>query len=150
MARYLLDSSALVKHYHAESGTVQVEHLFSEPGHQRIVSRLAIVEACSCFARLLREGTLSEPELTALVARLEEDVASGELVAAALSGSRLERAAVILVTHGQSLAVRTLDAIHLATAQSLDRPGRTITFVAADKQLLKSAAACGLTILDVG
>jgi len=46
--------------------------------------------------------------------------------------------------------IRSLDAIHLATALALDRRGRLAGFVAADKRLLTSAAiACSLAIVDV-
>ena len=32
MARYFFDTSALVKHYHAESGTDAVDGIIEEPG----------------------------------------------------------------------------------------------------------------------
>ena len=151
MPRYFLDSSALVKRYHQESGTAQVEGLFQEPGNRLIISRLALVEVHSCFSRLVREGVLKEAEFGQLIAKLHGDVASGVLTVAAVSSQRLQGASSILGTHGLTNTVRTLDAIHLATAQALHARGRIAAFVAADKKLLASATiACGLTILDVG
>jgi hypothetical protein len=44
MARYFLDSGALVKRYHQESGSAEGEVLFNGPGHHFFVSRLALVE----------------------------------------------------------------------------------------------------------
>ena len=51
MARYFLDSSALVKHYHQESGSPAVEGLFNQPGDKLFVSGLALVEVHSAFAQ---------------------------------------------------------------------------------------------------
>jgi predicted nucleic acid-binding protein len=150
MPRYFLDSSALVKRYHQESGTSQVERLFNEPGNRFFISRLALVELHSCFARLVREGILSAANFQQLSARLELDVASGVLAVAAVSNPRLQSASAMLSTHGLTAPARTLDVIHLATAQALHARTRLAAFVAADKRLLASASdACGLAVLDV-
>jgi hypothetical protein len=45
--------------------------------------------------------------------------------------------------------MRTLDVIHLATAAALHHRNHLAALVAADKQLLATAVACGLAILDV-
>lgn len=149
MARYFLDSSALVKRYHDEAGSAQVASLFDAPGDRLFISRLAVVELHSSFARLVREGVLAEPDFRKLVSRLEHDVASGALIVVAVSGPRLNGASSLLGTHGLTGNMRTLDAIHLATAQALHGRNRLAAFVAADQKLLASAAACGLTVLGV-
>ena len=150
MARYFLDSSALVKRYHAENGTTDVEALFKALGNRFFVSRLALVEVHSSLARLVREGILTDKVFGELIARLEEDVANGLLTVVAVSSRRLEGAAAVLGTQGLSLNVRTLDAIHLATAQALHGRSRLAGLVAADKKLLAVADACGLAIITVG
>lgn len=151
MPRYFLDSSALVKHYHQESGSQAVEGLFNPRGNKLFVSSLALVEVHSAFARLVREGVLTDRDFAIVIARMESDVSAGILTAAAISSRRLEAASVILRTHGLTNTIRTLDAIHLATAQALHHRSPIAAFVAADKRLLASAAdASGLPILDVG
>ena len=151
MPRYFLDSSALVKHYHQESGSARIQELFDGPANRFFISRLALVEVHSTFARLVREGVLTKPDLSRLVLRLKDDVASGVLTVAAVSSRRLEGASSILATHGPSYPVRTLDAIHLATAQALHGRSQIAAFVAADKSLLVVAAAgCGFAVLDAG
>ena len=134
MARYFLDSSALVKQYHHESGSTKVEQLFVDQGNRFLVSRLALVEVHSSFARLVREGVLTTTDFTRLVARLESDVSSKILVVAALSSERLRDASELLGTHGLTHYARTLDALQLATAQSLHQRSRLTAFVAADKK----------------
>lgn len=151
MPRFFLDTSALVKRYHSESGSHLVESLFHETGNRILVSRLALLEIHSSFARLVRERTLTTTDFNELIARLTEDVAEGVLVITAVTSQRLDDAARILQTHGMTIAIRTLDAIHLATAQAIHRRKPLAAFVAADKRLLTDAGpACGLPMMDVG
>src|SRR6266478_3784264 len=111
MARYFFDTSALVKRYHQEIGSSRVDELFSDSNHRFFISRLVLVEVHSSFARLVREGVLTGPDFTKLIAKLEADVAAGVLVVAAVSSRRLREASSIFVSHGLTNAVRTLDAI---------------------------------------
>jgi predicted nucleic acid-binding protein len=150
IARYFLDSSALVKRYHRESGSPDVDQLLAAPDNQIIISRLALVELHSSFARLVREKVLSESDINKVVSRLEADVASGLLNVVAVSSSRLEAASLLLRKVGLSSPLRTLDAIHLATAQAVHGRSRIADFVAADKKLLTAAAAAGFTVRNVG
>lgn len=151
MARYFLDSSALVKRYHHESRSSEVDALFSEPGNRFLVSRLALVEAHSRLARIVREGTLTDVDFGKVISRLDHDVAMRVIAVVALSSQRLADASALLATHGLQNNVRTLDAIHLATAVALHKRSRIAGLVAADKKLLAVAAnACGLATIDVG
>jgi predicted nucleic acid-binding protein len=151
MARYFLDSSALVKRCHSESGTADMDAFFNAPGNRFFISRLALVEVQSSLARLVREQALTEKVFRELTARLEDDVAAGILNVLAVGSRRLEGAAALTGSHGLRHNVRTLDAIHLATAQALHGRSRLAGFVAADKKLLALAAnACGLIVISVG
>jgi len=150
MDRYFIDSSALVKRYHRETGSAEVDSLFIDANNRFIVSRLALVEVHSTLARLVREGAVDAADFSVVVSRLEQDVVDGVLTVAALSSQRLAGACAFLRTHGLTHNVRTLDAIHLATAIALHSRTRMTAFVAADKKLLTVAMACGLAVLDVG
>ena len=149
MARFFLDSSALVKRYHKERGSERLDELFSATDNRFFVARLALVELHSTFARLVRERVLTQDSLTQILIRLNADVASGLLSIVAVSGPRFDAASDILRTHGLTYNIRTLDALHLATAQALDRRSRLTTFVVADKKLSASAVACGLNVEDI-
>jgi predicted nucleic acid-binding protein len=149
MARYFLDSSAFVKRYHQESGSSHVDALFNAPGNRVFVSRLALVEAQSAFARLVREGIISLDDFHRSVSRLEADVAAKVLIVAALTSRRLDEAAAFFATHGLTTNVRTLDAIHLVTARALHARNPLAAFVAADKKSLAAAVICGLNRIDV-
>lgn len=149
MARYFVDSSALVKRYHQENGSTEVDQLFAQPDNRIIVSRLALVELHSTFARLVREGILKDSDFDKLMSRMKVDVASGSINVAAVSSPRLEAASALLRTLGPSTSLRTLDAIHLATARAIHGRSKVAAFVAADKKLLTAATVAGLTVHDV-
>lgn len=150
MARYFLDSSALVKRYHRESGSEIVEAFFDQPGNNLVVSRLALFELHSTFARLVRENVLTKSDFDAIISRIESDIATGVFTVAAVSSQRLDAASSVLRTFGLENPIRTLDAIHLATASALHRRRPLAAFIAADNRLLASASACGLAVTDVG
>jgi predicted nucleic acid-binding protein len=150
MPRYFLDSSALAKRYYPESGSADVELLFSEPKNRIYVSKLAIVEVQSSLIRKVREKLLSEADFFEVRTRLEDDAAIGLLEVATVGGPRLEAAALVLSTYGLVHNIRTLDAIHLATAIAIHSQRPLSGFVAADKKLLAVASeSCGLQVIEV-
>ena len=59
MATYFFDSSALVKRYHPEVGTADVNRLFGEQHSRHFIARLAVVEVQSALVRKVREGLIS-------------------------------------------------------------------------------------------
>lgn len=123
-----LDSSALVKLVVSEPETpALLEYLASQP--ERISSALAVVEV----HRAIRRAGLAariEARCDQVLARIGlVKVDTGVLREAAKLGPR---------------ALRSLDAVHLATALSLGDQLRA--FVAYDRRLLDAAAAAGLEV----
>lgn len=125
-----LDSSALVKLVidEPESSSLE-EHLAGEP--LLATSRVALIE-------VLRATSLANPAPEVRVAA-EQLLASCMLVDL---GDDLVRGAVSLA----SASVRTLDAIHLASALRIGPD----EFVAYDRRLLDAALARGLTVSSPG
>jgi uncharacterized protein len=70
MATYFFDSSALVKRYHPEVGTADVNRLFSEQHSRHFIARLAVAEVQSALVRKVREGLISLTELDTVRQRL--------------------------------------------------------------------------------
>ena len=62
MARYFFDTSALVKHYHAEAGTVAVDRIIGGAGVELLIARLTLVETISAFAIKVRTGEFDAAE----------------------------------------------------------------------------------------
>jgi hypothetical protein len=74
MPHYFFDTSALVKNYHAEVGTADVQRILGEAGSEFLISRLATVEMLSGFAGKVRTGALSSTDFSRLRRRFLADV----------------------------------------------------------------------------
>lgn len=106
-------------------------------------SRLAWTEVMRTFYRLHLTGVWSEAELNAAILLFERAAAS--VVWLPISGRVLSLAGSRLPAH-----VRTLDAIHLATAQiarDVSAPG--LVFATHDRQLAAAATALGFAVEGV-
>jgi predicted nucleic acid-binding protein len=90
MADHFFDTSAISKHYHAETGTAKVDALLALPGATHAVSRLSVVEFHSVFAKKVRTGQISRADFEKLTRQFRADVAAKRL-----------RVVRLLVTHYQ-------------------------------------------------
>jgi len=59
------DTSALVKRYHLEKGSVYVDSVFDDAANDIIIGRHAMAETISAFALKVRTGHLSMPAMEA-------------------------------------------------------------------------------------
>jgi predicted nucleic acid-binding protein len=75
MANYFLDASALVKYYHTETGSAEVNRLIHELNARHYISRLITVEVTSAFAVKTRTGEFDERDFAPLLRRFLRDVA---------------------------------------------------------------------------
>jgi predicted nucleic acid-binding protein len=142
MPHSFLDSSALVKHYHAETGTAAVDKLLAEPTARHFIARLTVVEVQSAFVRKVREGKLTLIEFGVVRQRLLDEIAHRHLAVVRMTDSHYDTAEQLLRTYGPQPGqprLRTLDALQLAVA--LDVPQRLglEKFVAADHDLCVAA-----------
>src|SRR5947209_5881670 len=60
------DTSALVKHYHSETGTAEVDRLWNDAAQTLLASRLSALEIVSAFAGKVRANTISATDFEAL------------------------------------------------------------------------------------
>lgn len=141
------DTSALVKRYVTEVGSVWVRHALARPQRQVIYTALlAQPEVLSALQRKVREGTLTATEAQHLTWRVQRHFARRYRVVA-ITPTRITQACALVQAH----PLRAYDAIHLACAltvrrilqqQALPAP----LFVAADDALLAAAAAEGFAV----
>ena len=116
MAEYFFDTSALVKFYHAEAGTLRVADAFAEPGRNIRISILGFLETQSAFAMKVRTGALERNAAGMQRARLMLDIAAGEIEVLILTREHFEVAARLIGRHSFARRLRTLDALQLAVA----------------------------------
>jgi predicted nucleic acid-binding protein len=150
---YFLDSSALVKHYHPEDGTAEVDRILNEVDAHHIIARLTVVEAQSALVRKMRMGELSEPAFDLACQRLREDIAQLRLRVLRMTEWHYQTAEHLLHKYAprqgkQQPRVRTLDALQLAVALDRRNRGQLNWFVCADDNLCQAAQEEQLSVLN--
>ena len=109
-----LDSSALAKLYVPEPES-DVLDAFLLNRQDLLISELAITEVLSAVARKRREGTLNESQAFEIRDAVLADADSGSFCRLDLS-PLVHRQAERLLLNVESVALRTLDALHVALA----------------------------------
>jgi uncharacterized protein len=149
MAAYVLDTSAVVKRYIQEAGTVWVRSI-ADPtaSHLIYLARITDVEVTSAVVRRQRGGNLSAPDAAATLTQFRQDLIQGyriiEITPALLSVARS-----LAEQHG----LRAYDTVQFAAAVELNAQWvaagtGTITLVSADQELNAADQAEGLSVED--
>ncbi len=144
---FYFDTSALVKRYVAETGSVWVTGLCRLSTDNLIATAcIAKAEAAAAFARKHRSGDLSQTHYTEVLRDLSHDFAHQYLLVE-VDQTLVDRA--VELTQRQKL--RGYDAVHLAATLTLndtltEAQLPPLTFVAADDNLLEAAQSEGLSI----
>jgi len=148
MADRFFDTSAAAKHYRVEAGTAKVDAFLAEAGARHFLSTLSVVELHSVLARLVRTGQITAADFQSARGRFLADISASLWQIVPIAAVHFHQAQQLLVRHGLSHSLRTLDAIQLAVALSLNASGSLSAFVCADTGLCQIAAAEGLTIVN--
>jgi predicted nucleic acid-binding protein len=118
-----LDSSALVRLVRPEAETGALRSFLAEPRHALLISELAVTEVTRTARRIGVDPSRVLAECDVVLLRSEHLVRAGDL---------------------EPPTLRTLDAIHLATAISVG--DRIDAFVVYDERLSAAATAHGLKV----
>ena len=148
MARYFFDTSAIVKHYHAEIGTAEVQRILAEPGAEHLIARLATVEVLSGFATKVRTKVFLPTEFQRLRGLFLADVKRRRLRPIRVLNAHYQLAADFIATHGMTRQLRALDALQLAVALRVHRITPVDLFVCADQKLCDVATLEGLSVIN--
>jgi predicted nucleic acid-binding protein len=148
MARYFLDSSAIVKYYHIEIGSTEVQRILGEAGSEHLIARLTWVEILSGLARKVRMGVILAADYGQLERRLRADIRQRLLRPMRMLNAHLATAGDLVGTHGLSRQLRALDALQLAVALGIHRVMPLDYFVCADQRLCDVAALEGLAVIN--
>lgn len=136
------DTSVLVKRYVKEPGSRQVMLLLRR--YRFLSSAVAPLEAISALVRRWSAGELSKRDFSSILSRLRNDRAYWELVE--VSPLVLERGENLI----QTTRLRTLDAIHVASALVLQAAsGIRIPFVTGDAVQREAAGQMALDVVWV-
>ena len=137
-----------MKLYALEPDSNVFENYVCSPGGPVIISRIGLQEAYATFYRKEAGGVLRAGSAARLYACLLQDVAEGEIRLVEL-GTDLEAeyARVLACCYGRTppMLLRTLDAIHLASARLAGQS----ELVATDQRLRDAAKVFGLSLFPV-
>jgi predicted nucleic acid-binding protein len=136
---YFLDTSALLKYYHEENGSREVIKIIESTSNSIWLSELAFVELNSAFMRRYREKQLSSQDVDRLIFLVAETHTLFNIEP--LSSMLVKDACTLLRSIAKTLALRTLDALQLATFEIICEP--LWTFMTADKTLHEVAKKRG-------
>lgn len=139
MGTYFFDTSALVKRYHEEDGTEQVDEMLDDEDADVLLSSLTVVESVSAFRRKHNRREISESEMEQLVGVFFRE-ALDDFVIIPLEESLL-RFSFELVLQDD---LRTLDSLQLSAGLSLAEQLNDVVFVTADEELATVGEDYGL------
>ena len=138
------DTSAMVKRYIAEPGSLRVRALLRR--HDFLSSAIMQAELLSALCRRGRAGDLSEENFMAVLRRVQNDRSQWELVE--VSSAVLGRAEELI----QGTApIKTLDAIHVASLITFQSASATqVPFITANARQREAATQVGIDVVWVG
>jgi predicted nucleic acid-binding protein len=148
MKSLFLDSSALVKRYVDETGSLWLRSLVgASTGNRLAIASLTAVEVVSAITRRQRSGTISSADAALLVNAFRADLAAMYRVVD-VSAPLIARAMSLAETHG----LRGSDAIQMAAALEVYTDSLVLVLpfnlISADAELNAAAATEGLTVDD--
>jgi predicted nucleic acid-binding protein len=148
MPHYYFDTSALVKHYHDEAGSLEVSRILGEANSAFSIARLTLAEMISVFAKKVRMGEIRDPDFELLRLRFFADIRGRLLLPVRVLNSHFEAAGDLIARHGKSRQLHTLDALQLTVALSVQHPSPVDHFVSADQRLLEIVTLEGLSVIN--
>ena len=137
-----LDTSVLVKRYTAEPDSDEVDAQIE--GSTLVTSELALGEVWSALLSKERAKALKPAQRVAAWQAFSEDIEEGELRIIPLDGVLIREANETMLSVHPHVPLRTLDAIHLATFQSVI----TGPLFTKDKRMLAAAKLLGLAVVE--
>jgi len=144
VAAYFLDSSAVMKRYVQETGTVWVRAMTaSGTGNFFYLARITDVEVTAALARRRGQPGLSVVQAVAALRQFRRDFGQDYRVVE-ITIALLQRAAQLADTH----ALRGYDAEQLAVALDVHARDQALVLVSADAELNAAATAEGLRVED--
>jgi predicted nucleic acid-binding protein len=136
------DTSVIVKNYIREAGSDRARQLLRN--HRVVTSAIAALESMSAFRRNLASNVIDQADYSAILNRFQKD--RGKLDVLELTDGILASAEQYVSKYN----VRTLDAIHLATAMVTGvRFPKQLPFITGDSSQRDAGLQLGLKIVWV-
>ena len=142
MSLAYFDTSVLVKNYVREAGSSRVRALLTS--YEFLSSAITTIELQSALQRRRRQREITQANYNSIVSRLAHDRLYWQLVE--VVPQVLSKAEELVKAEN----VRTLDAIHLASAMIIQDSFPTpLPFISADERQLAAAQNCKLSVIAI-
>ena len=135
------DTSALVKRYHVERGSQNVNGLFKNAEDTFLIANITLSEITSAFVRKFNAGEITEEKLKHFLSEIAQDIVY-EVAMLEIEQSHIRLSQSLIIKHN----LRALDGIQLAVVLSLK--SMNPLFVCSDKHLLGAAKTEGINVLN--
>jgi len=139
-----LDTSAMIKIYHAEGGTTFMRGMYRD-SNIFTVSELACLEFTSVMYRRCRAGDFNDEFRGELISRFSADQATRYQVVG-VNSDIIEEAVRIVERVGAATPLRSLDAIQVACY--IAYCDESTVFLSSDKRLNTIVETLGRTVID--
>lgn len=140
---YFLDTSALVKIYHIESGSGSVLEIYNAE-NTIIISDLGKIEFLSTVYKKYREKEIGEETIDAVTNKFEDDL-KNKYRLLKFSSLVLDEAWSLIKKHAKDFFLRTLDSLQLAFFNTYCEDEDV--FVCADTRLVEIVKLEGFEVL---
>jgi predicted nucleic acid-binding protein len=137
------DSALVAKFYLNEPGRERIRLLATRSGVV-VTSGIAVAEVSAAFHRKFREGAVDRRTFKALQGQFDHDVKGGLWTLVAPTEALLEEVRGLFRRLDRSVFLRSLDALHLVTAQA----ERFDRLYSNDRHVLAGCATVGLKGID--
>ena len=138
-----IDTSAFIKRFIVEPGSLEVEALIASGRYRLTISSLSLTEIRAVLKRQTRLGVITAQHASEAIEQTSLELASNALGFQAVDGFIFNLAGDII--ENLTAPLGTLDAVHLASAKA----ARCEVMITADKQLLRAASEAGLRVVDL-
>jgi len=142
---YFFDTSALIKLYHEEDGSVLVSQLFESKSADVCIARLAFTEFYSALYKKYRTKEITDHRVI-LQSINDFEIDMQDVWVIQMHDKIFTDAQNLLKRYGLLHSLRTLDALQLACAE-LAAQSEEITFITADINLFNIATDMGFNVI---
>lgn len=148
MEYYFLDTSALVKIYHRESGTDVILNIIDGNNINIYISDIAVIEFHSALLKKVRQHEIDGNACDIALQKFLQDCEAGDYIIEGFGEHTKEESVGVLNAYSIDYGLRTLDSIQLATALLLHDRDMLTYFVTSDLILERIAKAIGLKTIN--
>lgn len=144
MSLIYADTSSLVKYYYPEADSDKIEALLLK-ADRIFISHLTVTEMASALAKKVRMGDLKKEKEAVLWNTFLDDMQTEKIELIPLDERHYLKAADFIRELGGRHGLRTLDALHLSIAHSL----QASKFLCSDTTLSQVAAKIGIKLVSM-